>query len=99
MNTASFRKGFFRAEDLISFDTEGNICVRGNAHDVLFHDEAVMPALELEDTILKCRSIKEVAILSNKREIVACIITREDCEVTIDTLISYVNSQIVVYKN
>lgn len=86
MNTASFRKGFFRSGDIISYDTEGNISVKGNSYDIIRRQDATFSTMNLEDVIAKYRGIREVAVVSNDKEIVACIVKHESCTLTLDIL-------------
>lgn len=89
MNTTSFRRGFLQTGDLVSYDQEGNINVKGNKMDILLRNDKIFPAIELEDLILKYHGIHEVAIVSNNKEIVACVVKKDSCNVTVDILQKY----------
>lgn len=86
MNSTQFKRGFFCTGDLVWYNTEGSIFVKGKETDLLRIEDQFYHASELEDMMLKYRGIKEVSVISNEKEIVACIVKTHESGMTIESL-------------
>lgn len=86
LNSTQFRKGFFCTNDLALYDSNGSLCVKGKEFETLRQGDISIHASELEDLILKYRGVQDVCVFCKYNEIVACIIKKEQCGITLESL-------------
>lgn len=77
---ASMDKGYFKTMDLAEYDEDGYVYMEGTLSELITINGRKTAPLEIEEVILSHPIVKEIAVISDGNEMVACVIREPDAE-------------------
>ncbi|KAJ8971161.1 hypothetical protein NQ314_000848 [Rhamnusium bicolor] len=69
---ASVENGFFKTGDMAMYDEDGWIYLKGRIEDLIKIENYLFCPIELEDVILAHPYVKDVVVIGNNKDVLAC---------------------------
>lgn len=82
--------GYFKTGDIAEFDKDGWLYVYGRTEDLIHIEKNIFRPNELEDVILLHPLVKNVAAISNGKELIACVVKKPFTNLAPQALLSLV---------
>ncbi|RZC40024.1 4-coumarate--CoA ligase 1-like, partial [Asbolus verrucosus] len=95
---ASMQQGYFKTGDIARYDPSGWIYVEGRVVDLINIKGTKVSPREIEDIIMTHPFVKDTAVISNDKEIVACVIVKGETKITETKLLTFISERVPVQK-
>lgn len=94
----SFQNGYFKTGDLTKYDNSGWFYINGRIADLISIEGIKVSPRELEDVIMMHPYVKDTAVISNEKEVVACVITKADTKLDESKLLTFISDRLPIQK-
>ncbi|KAJ8919986.1 hypothetical protein NQ315_006516 [Exocentrus adspersus] len=94
---AAMEKGYFKTGDVAMYDEEGWLYVQGRLEDVITRDDRRIYAIELENIILMHPLVKDVAVVGDSKQVVACVVRKRDTSLSVEKLTKFISERVPSY--
>ena len=89
LTKASTQEGYFKTGDIARYDSGGWIFIEGTISDLINVEGTNESPREIEEIILQHPYVKDTAVISDEKEVVACVIVKTDAKLDEDKLTKY----------
>lgn len=94
----SIQDGYFKTGDMAKYDNSGWFYIRGKISDLISIEGIKISPEELESVIMMHPYVKDTAVISNEREIVACVITKTNTKLDENKLLTFITERLPIQK-
>ncbi|KAJ3663173.1 hypothetical protein Zmor_007479 [Zophobas morio] len=98
LTKASTQEGYFKTGDIARYDSGGWIFIEGTISDLINVEGTNESPREIEEIILQHPYVKDTAVISDEKEVVACVIVKTDAKLDEDKLTKFMSDRNLLRK-
>ncbi|XP_044269358.1 putative acyl--CoA ligase YdaB [Tribolium madens] len=88
--------GYFKTGDIARYDASGWLYIEGRICEFIYVQGCKVSPRKLEELIMTHPFVKDTAVVSNDKEVVACVITKADTKLDENRLITFISERLPV---